>query len=367
MKKNILIVTSEFPPQPGGIGNHAYNLANSLAMRGYIISVLTDNRSDDGVEELNFDKNLDFTVIRIRKRRNRSLMYLQRIAKLKALKTDKDVIIASGKFSLWGVAFLSERKKVKNLAVIHGTEVNLSNPLAKLLVKLSLQSFDRLIAVSNYTQNLIPTEVRKRSIVIPNGYNNLHWKNLHSAKIKSTLTWPKLVTVGNVNYRKGQQNVIEKLPDLLKYYPDAEYHIIGLPTKQEEFIALAKHLGVNERITFFGTVPQEKVVNAVSKADIFVMLSSPSTSGDVEGFGIAVIEANALGLPAIGSKDCGIEDSIDDGISGILVDYKNTASFCNAVSKIAENYDKFSKGARSWANKHRWDKIVEKYVREIEQ
>ena len=35
MKKNIMIVVSEFPPGPGGIGDHAYNLATKLSEKGY--------------------------------------------------------------------------------------------------------------------------------------------------------------------------------------------------------------------------------------------------------------------------------------------------------------------------------------------
>ena len=61
-------------------------------------------------------------------------------------------------------------------------------------------------------------------------------------------------------------------------------------------------------------------------SDVFVMLSSPTSTGDVEGFGIAIIEANALSLPSIGAKDCGIEDALEirDGIYGILSDTKRS-------------------------------------------
>ena len=59
MKNRLLIVTSEFPPLPGGIGNHALNLANSLTNKKYKVSVLTDCR-DAGNKDLIFDKSLSF-------------------------------------------------------------------------------------------------------------------------------------------------------------------------------------------------------------------------------------------------------------------------------------------------------------------
>ena len=61
----ILILTSEFPPQPGGIGNHAYNLAKGLQDNGFEIQLVCDARSANGEAEKIFDKNLSFEVIRI--------------------------------------------------------------------------------------------------------------------------------------------------------------------------------------------------------------------------------------------------------------------------------------------------------------
>ena len=60
--------------------------------------------------------------------------------------------------------------------------------------------------------------------------------------------------------------------------------------------------------------------------------SSPTATGDVEGFGIAILEANALGIPAIGALGCGIEDAIENYSSGILINYLDTEAFKNALS-----------------------------------
>ncbi|MCB9276509.1 MAG: hypothetical protein H6564_20920 [Lewinellaceae bacterium] len=45
--------------------------------------------------------------------------------------------------------------------------------------------------------------------------------------------------MGNVTRRKGQQNVIRALLTILERYPGAHYHIVGLPTQQPAFEALA--------------------------------------------------------------------------------------------------------------------------------
>ena len=102
-----LILTSEFPPQPGGIGNHAFNLAKQLQENGFQVQLVCDTRSNDGTEEAVFDKNLSFQVVRIPRKKVIFLSYLKRISIAFSLARKADIVIASGKFSLWLCALLS--------------------------------------------------------------------------------------------------------------------------------------------------------------------------------------------------------------------------------------------------------------------
>ena len=103
----------------------------------------------------------------------------------------------------------------------------------------------------------------------------------------------------------------------------------------------------------------------IEEADLFVTLSSPTDTGDVEGFGIAILEANFMGKPAIGSLGCGIEDAIDDGTSGTLVEHDNTSQFVDAVKNTLEHYEKYSKGARLWSHLFSWERIIKLYQEQI--
>ena len=92
------------------------------------------------------------------------------------------------------------------------------------------------------------------------------------------------------------------------------------------------------------------------------MLSEETKNGDVEGFGIAILEANAFGIPAIGSKGCGIEDAIDDGETGYLVNVTDVNSILKAVTDINNSYSDFSKNSILWSKNFNWDKIVLQYL-----
>jgi phosphatidylinositol alpha-1,6-mannosyltransferase len=121
-------------------------------------------------------------------------------------------------------------------------------------------------------------------------------------------------------------------------------------------------LGVSYALTFHGRLPAKTdVQRAYASADIFIMLSENQPNGDVEGFGIAILEANAMGLPAIGATGCGIADAISHN-SGILVDGDKPEEIALAVEKMMANYDAYSQGARQWAEQHNWEEILKRIV-----
>jgi phosphatidylinositol alpha-1,6-mannosyltransferase len=359
--KNILIVTSEFPPQPGGIGNHAYNLAHQLYQNDFDVSVVADQRSVSGEYERDFDRANPFKAYRIGLKKIRFFMYFKRLLVILKLIKKAEVVIASGKFSLWVVALYSVILRKKYMAIAHGTEVNFSNRLLKFSIHKSLGRFQHIIAVSSYTKSLIDPLSSKNVVVIPNGYNPEKWNIpiVSELKIKGS---PKLITVGNVTERKGQLNVINHIPKLLDKYPKIHYHCVGIPTEKERFIDVVKKHNIEDHVTFHGRLSDYDLKAYLTNSDLFVMLSSATSSGDVEGFGIAILEANALGIPAIGSANCGIEDAISNFNSGILIPYDSCDELSKAIQTITENYDSYSKNALSWAESHKWNYIIKDYI-----
>ncbi|WP_299101298.1 glycosyltransferase family 4 protein [uncultured Winogradskyella sp.] len=360
-KQHILIVTSEFPPQPGGIGNHAYQLALELSNHGYLVKVIADQRSLYGNEEREFDAELPFSVIRIKREGFRLKMYLNRIIKTNKHFSNSSHVIATGKFSLWNIAFISLFKKVKTIAVIHGTEVNFKPFLLKKSIAIALKKMDTIVAVSNYTKDLV-NHLKKKVVVIPNGIRTSDWKlnTLTGFELEGN---PTLTTVGRVSARKGQLNVIKLLPELVKHYPELHYHCVGIPSEADHFTSIAANLQVESHITFHGALDDNQLKQTLSETDLFVMLSSESATGDVEGFGIAILEANAMGIPAIGSLNCGIEDAVQNGISGVLINSNNAMEFKEAVDTIMNKKESFSEGAKEWANHHNWSIVIKRYIK----
>lgn len=358
-----LILASEFPPQPGGIGNHAYNLAKGLQANGFEVRLLCDTRSTNGDAEMGFDKNLTFEVIRIARKKIILLSYLNRIKTAFSLARNSGSIISSGKFSLWLGAFLTFFFKKEFIAIIHGSEVRLPNKILRKLTDLSLKRFDKVIAVSNFTKSLVSHLALKNIEVVPNGFEMDLPATVQSKKDPV----PVLITVGNLTQRKGQHNVINALPLLLRKYPDLKYHMVGIPTDKEKLEKLSLDLKVEDAVVFFGKVSEAEKIELLQQADVFVMLSETTQTGDAEGFGIAILEANALGIPAIGALGCGIEDAIKDGTSGKLINNKNSKQFAKALEEILNNYGTYSQKAKNWSQDFTWEKVIKAYLNALKE
>ncbi|CAM3436270.1 glycosyltransferase family 4 protein [Aequorivita lipolytica] len=353
-----LILTSEFPPQPGGIGNHAYNLAKGLQANGFEVQLVCDTRSEMGEEEREFDRDLTFEVVRIPRKHIIFFSYIKRITTAFSLVSKNEMVICTGKFSLWLGAFLSFFFRRKFIAIIHGSEVRLPNIILRKLTDYALKRFDSVIAVSNYTKTMVQHLKLKNIEVVPNGFD----MKLTPDSRDNNEPVPVLITVGNMTQRKGQHNVINALPLLLKKYPDLKYHIVGIPTEKEKLEKLSLDLGIENAVVFYGKVSEEEKIELLQQTDVFVMLSETTKTGDVEGFGIAILEANALGIPAIGALDCGIEDAIKDGTSGKLIGSKDPEQLAEALEDILKNYDTYAQEAKTWSQDFTWEKVIKLYL-----
>lgn len=365
MNQKLLLFTSEFPPLPGGIGNHALHLAVQFQKNEYEVTVVTDQRNKNLQADINFDKKLDVKVVRIKRRNPAILTYLERIRQAFSLIKENDIIIASGKFPLWLIAFMSLFFASKKfIAVLHGSELGAGGTVGKLFTKWSLKKYDKRVAVSNFTKQIALN--RQPSVAI-NVINNGFAPKANATSSESKTSELAIITVGNVTSRKGQQNVIKALPELQKQFPDIVYHIIGLPTEKQKFSELAKQLNVEKSVIFHGALSDEALHKKLSESKIFCMLSDYLPNGDVEGFGIAVLEANHLGLPAIGSKNSGIADAIKDGFSGKLVNPHNPEEITQALTEIVNDYNRYSAQAKEWSENFRWENIIKAYLEVIEQ
>lgn len=167
-----------------------------------------------------------------------------------------------------------------------------------------------------------------------------------------------LLTVGRLVKRKGHELVIRSLARLAEMVPDIHYLVVGDGPLRAGLEKIAAQCGVSGRITFTGPVEDAVLPSYYHAADLFIMATRQLGLTDVEGFGIVYLEANAAGLPVIAVRSGGVEEAVQDGKSGILLDEpassETIAHTAGMLLNDKQRLSAMSGWSRDWARSMSW-------------
>ncbi len=345
----LLLVSSEFPPGPGGIATHAYRLTSELSALGWASLVVTSQSYVSEEEISRFNSAQPFPVARLWPVPVAPVEagYRLQVAAHHIKKHKPDVLLASGSRAVWLAAILARRHRIPWVAIGHGTEFGIRTSVAQRMTRWAFSHASVVICVSEFTRRqMIAAGIRPRSShVIENGADATQFTLLPKREVQDfrrSLGFADsqiLLTVGQVSERKGQSTVIRALPYVLKKAPKTHYVVVGLPTKEKEYRALATNLGVSAHVHFMGRVEAEALLQFMNACEAFVMTSRHTAYGDFEGYGIAVVEAALCGKPAVVSTDSGLAEAIIDGVTGYAVEPDNPQAVAGALVRLLRDKD----------------------------
>jgi phosphatidyl-myo-inositol dimannoside synthase len=148
-----------------------------------------------------------------------------------------------------------------------------------------------------------------------------------------------LLTVARLVPRKGHRLVLDALRRLVLDSPDLVYLIVGTGPEEEQLRRLVAEWNLNHVVRFVGFVPDEDLPSYYNLADLYVMPNSEE-KGDIEGFGMVFLEANACGKPVIGGRSGGAAEAVLHGRTGVLVDPQDAGELAAAVRMFTANPSK---------------------------
>lgn len=169
---------------------------------------------------------------------------------------------------------------------------------------------------------------------------------------------PTVIYISRISSDKGIEDALHAIGIVQKKIPQLKAWIVGKAQSSfylRKIERLVLTLGLKKIVRFFGFVSEEKKFELFSQAWVLI---HPSIR---EGWGLNVIEANAMGTPSVGYRVSGLKDSIKDKVTGILTQKNTYQDLADAVFKIIEDkhmYQKFSKNAIAWSKKFVWKKSV---------
>jgi colanic acid/amylovoran biosynthesis glycosyltransferase len=143
--------------------------------------------------------------------------------------------------------------------------------------------------------------------------------------------------IGRLVEMKGCEYLIRAMQVVQAKRPASELTIVGDGPLRPNLERLAKELRV--RCTFMGMQPPPVIREMLKRSRLFSLPSVTTSDGHVEGLGIALIEAQAMGVPVVSTLHAGIPDGVADRVTGILVPERNSESLAAAILQLLEDKD----------------------------
>ncbi|MFN3920728.1 MAG: glycosyltransferase family 4 protein [Methylohalobius sp.] len=171
---------------------------------------------------------------------------------------------------------------------------------------------------------------------------------------------PLILSVGRLTRRKGFDQVIRALPQVIEAVPEVHYAIVGIGEDESYLNQLAIETGVTERVHLLGQVPMEELPRWYNACTVFAM-PNREIDGDNEGFGMVFLEAAACGKPSLAGIAGGTGDAVQEGITGLRVNGESVAQIASALVSLLKAPGELGQNARAVVcREHAWAKVVEK-------
>jgi phosphatidylinositol alpha-1,6-mannosyltransferase len=272
-------------------------------------------------------------------------------------------------------------KGVRLAAIAHGLDVTDPNPAYQMAVRRLCEMLDAVMPVSRATgEELVARGLtRERVHVVPNAVDLGRFESVAASRgeparlrIAGAPPLPEhaflLVTVGRQVRRKGFawfiENVMPKLPERVIFW------LAGDGPERENIEAAIRRTGLQRRVLCLGKISEAELIELYRRGQLFVM-PNIVVPGDMEGFGIVMLEAGACGLPALAADLEGIRDVIDDGVNGWFAPTEDADAFASRIQSLLDDPEGLSAASKRTAeyvtSTFHWDGTAEHYLEVLRQ
>jgi phosphatidylinositol alpha-1,6-mannosyltransferase len=333
----VLMLSWNYAPRIGGIEQVAQHVYEGLSRRGHAVTLVT-SASDQPEPDPRVLRAKKFSVVSY-------LLHALRLGISLTARERFELIFCPSVVSLpvgWLVGWL---RRIPVAVMLHGSDAIKSGWLYKTVVTFLVRRAKGVVVNSGPTRTLVeglgvPSD---RIAVIQPGVqaSAFAFPPPRVATGKRTL-----ITTGRLIKRKGVLEFVRDcLPELVRRFPDIEYRVVGADASDSivhtepmsgRIRQAAVEAGMADRVVLVGAVSDAGMREELSRADLFVFPVIP-VPGDVEGFGIVLLEAALCGVPSVATRVGGIPDAVEPEVSGLLVPSQDPAAMIAAISRLLEN------------------------------
>ncbi len=373
---DILLITDRYLPEVGGTITWFHNMAMRFAP-GTVSIVTRDYPGSKGVDTGHPGVN----VYRLGLRRYpflrpESLLIYAKLLAVSSwvVRRRRISVVHAGKVLPEGLVayWIARLFGVPYLVYAHGEEITIfgQNPAYAKVVPKVYKHAAAVVANSRFTrEQLVRVGVSEARIACVNPGVDPHFfkpappdgglVTRYGLERKTAL-----LSVGRLIRRKGHDKVIEAVAQLLPEHPDLVYLVLGAGEDEGYLRKIVQGLGVAHAVRFAGEVPCEELPRFYNTADIFVLANRWEADGNVEGFGIVFLEANACGKAVIAGTSGGTGDAVRDGYNGLRVDGDDAGQIREAIRRLLTDPGLRERlgaqGRRLVEAECTWDRVFEK-------
>ena len=344
-----LVVTNDFGPRSGGIETFIHGLLAQASKNQQRNFVVLTSRQDPQDEVITFDQKMwDENRIKVVRDTAKVLLPTRRLAKAATdlFITHKCENVIFGASAPLGLLAKSLRKAgAKHIvALTHGHEVWWARmPLFSAALRRIGAQADQMTYLGEFTRgavaNVLLREDHSKLVHLPPGVDLTRFtpgiKSVELQKKWGIVDAPVIVSIGRLVARKGSDQLIKAMPEVLQQFPKSKLLLVGTGNYQKRLEKLVRNLKVQDSVIFAGRVEHELLPDYYRLGDIFAAPCRSRSGGlEVEGLGIVYLEASACGVPVIAGKSGGAPDAVLDGKTGLLVNGRDHREVGAAVIKL---------------------------------
>jgi len=347
-----------------GWAHYCLSLIQALKRAGIQVMVITTRNSPD-VEGIDFHRLLPNTYPAER----RILFQLsQNISQIRSVLASCEVIHAAIEPYAPAGAWIAGKRPF--IVTAHGSYIDLLPRRRWPAGAIYRRAFYRaqLVCVSRYTAKVAKLTLPSvQPIVVNNGVDVERFANL--PPLNPPKQAPTVLSVGAVKGRKGTLELVQAIAEVRRQVPNVQCVIIGSLESERAYVervkAAIRDLNLSDSVHLLGHVPEPTMLAWYGAADVFAM-PSMNIGGKFEGYGLTHLEASAAGLPVIGTTDCGAEDAIVDGLTGLLIPQSAvTAALPGAIINLLADparAKQMGAAGKARAQTQTWDHVAKQMI-----
>jgi phosphatidylinositol alpha-1,6-mannosyltransferase len=263
----------------------------------------------------------------------------------------------------WIAWLLNHSHGIPYVCYVHGEETSYGIHSRELgwMMRRVLRGSDLLVANSQNTAAILRREwsvpEAKLQVLHPGVDTDLFQPAERNADLRRQLGWgerPVVLTVGRLQKRKGHDILLQALPEIIRRVPELLYVIVGEGEERPRLERLIAELQLECHVQMLGELQDQPLVEAYQQCDLFV-LPNRDVAGDIEGFGMVLLEAQACGRAVIAGDSGGTAETMQPNISGLILDCTQPKTLEHSIPELlldTECRRAMGRAGRTWTEAH---------------